>query len=710
MSTDITVGAYDTVLSATGLNNYDLTALSATQAIALYRKTATNYLHAQVLDIAGTVVTHAGAEYTVSGFAMNDGSIAALTSTKAIVLMTNGGSQPHAVVLDVTGSTISSGAHYTVEALSDSFPKIVRISDTKALAVWRRTGSIRACVLTVAGTVVTVGTIYEVVSSSMYAPDVALLSATQAIVVYSDSLTVYAEVVDIAGDVLTISNAVATAYTNCNEYLRVVRLTDTKALLILRDDTSFDLASIVLDVSGSTVTAGTPLTNIATDATQDEFDVTAITSTNVMVVYTGFSDSNKAKALVLSGSGTVIGNVNTFGAGTTDAKPQITTLTNAKSLVFHVAASNNAKAIVLQTDPPPAVTMNNGIITLPALASAGYAGGTGIATLPPLGAEAVADHRSNRADISLPMFVVAAQSAALATANLPMFVTEGLATVVIIARLDVTLPALRAEAAATVATTARADVYLPSLSAEALAGALMSAALPMLTAESVASVGPLARADITLPMFVVEALATLGIVGNGDVVLPMLRVVQFANGEIRLPMFQVEGLARAVVTVTYEAYAVNLLSSGRESSANEVTRFDAWNFDQVIRWRNRYYGVKSTGLYLLGGDLDGAAAIAWSLHTGTSNLGSRQMKAVREVFVHGRVGAGLTAQASIGEAADPSYDAIVQAGSNARATRTEFGRGLEAVYWSFGLADPLGGPADIDSMEPDAVELSRKVF
>ena len=311
-----------------------------------------------------------------------------------------------------------------------------------------------------------------------------------------------------------------------------------------------------------------------------------------------------------------------------------------------------------------------------------------------------------------PMGTLQALGGAKATMSAPMGTLIASVSVPISVTAQLVGPMGTVLASGTVGVSMTADLRLSSAGTiEAYSGGQATLEAPMGLLGAVAAVGVLAHFAGNAPMGRLVASGTAGIVMRAELTAPMIEPTPSGRATLVAPMGFLTAVGRAVITTTYEAYVVNLQPG--ERMPHQVTRYDdAWDFDHVIRWRNRYYGVKATGMYLLGADLDGADPIAWTLKTGMSKMGSNQKKTCREGIVYGRVGAGLTGSVTIrgDDTTRKSYDAIVQADEVAEATRIKYGRGIKAVYWSFGLADPDGGPADIDSLQFDAAELSRKVF
>ena len=303
------------------------------------------------------------------------------------------------------------------------------------------------------------------------------------------------------------------------------------------------------------------------------------------------------------------------------------------------------------------------------------------------------------------LFALAGARVTLAAPSPSAFLATG--TVTTTARLVASAPMGTLIASGTVTGSARADLRAPMGDLLAYGGAIqVSAAAPKGTLVATGTIGVVARLLAKAPMGILLARGTAQNHGRFLGVAPMLQSVPVGMFDGLAPMGFLVATGYAAVAVTYEGYAINLKPSSeyRQSPVNEVTHYDSgFGFDQIVRVKNQYYGVKPTGRYLIGGDLDVTAAIAWSMKTGITNFGSRSLKNVREMFVHGRLGVNspnsVAATVSIGEAADVTYNALFERGVKAQAHRVKFGKGLSAEYYSFGLSDSTGGPADIDSME-----------
>ena len=208
-----------------------------------------------------------------------------------------------------------------------------------------------------------------------------------------------------------------------------------------------------------------------------------------------------------------------------------------------------------------------------------------------------------------------------------------------------------------------------------------------------------------------NAMMTAGVVVRAELLSPMIRPTARAAAQLVAPMGRLTAMATAVVAVVYEAYAVNLKPGPK--MPNQVTRYTAYPFNQIVRFQGRYIGVADDGLYELGGDTDYDATTpagpAWAWYTGETDFNSPQKKNVREAMFAGRLGPSATASVSVREAVAQTYDATIVRGSSAQNHRIKYGRGLSARYWSFGWSDPDGGTCEPDAIEFEAAELGRKL-
>lgn len=210
-----------------------------------------------------------------------------------------------------SAGSVTVGAILTFETGPASYLSICGLSPTKAIAVYRDEGNSNqgtAVILSVSGTTITAGTPVVFETGNTQYCDVAALSSTQAVVTYEDvgnSNKGTACILDVSGTTITpgtpvVFEATATTWTG------VIGLSSTRAIVTYVNGTNHGTAC-VLDVSGSTITPNVAAEFYAAPTIYTVVDM--IDSTSVMVA---FSDSGNSSLV-----GMVLSNISTgFTANT----------------------------------------------------------------------------------------------------------------------------------------------------------------------------------------------------------------------------------------------------------------------------------------------------------------------------------------------------------------------------------------------------------
>lgn len=155
----------------------------------------------------------------------------------------------------------------------------------------------------------------------------------------------------------------------------------------------------------------------------------------------------------------------------------------------------------------------------------------------------------------------------------------------------------------------------------------------------------------------------------------------------------------------WDGWAVNL-NTGAPSF------YENFKFNSFARIGKNYYGCSDAGVYLLGGDLDGAAQINATVTTGSSDLsddrfdGSR-VKHVRHAYVDARSVEPLVFVCRV-EGSEFSYTFDTQKDTVA-STRVSVGRGLRGTLWQFELQNTNGADFELESMSVLVEPTSRKI-
>ena len=265
----------------------------------------------------------------------------------------------------------------------------------------------------------------------------------------------------------------------------------------------------------------------------------------------------------------------------------------------------------------------------------------------------------------------------------------------------------------TVAATGRvssmgtATVESPSASLIGYSGAVCSVTItgaPTVTATGTS--GGVGHAAITAPLFELVASATAQTFGSADLIAPSARLDTTAQAWLVAPRARLVAIGTAVVTATYEAYALNLKHSS-DKSTDELTRYTNFPFTRIVRYKNSYYGMNATGLYMLEGTTDDGTDIPWAVETHITDFGSPKIKTVERAYFGGRLGPAATVTLSVGEKADNSYSYTTPRGQTAQNYRQVFGKGAKARYFSLGVSGT--DDFELDSLELAVTELARRI-
>lgn len=351
----------------------------------------------------------------------------------------------------------------------------------------------------------------------------------------------------------------------------------------------------------------------------------------------------------------------------------------------------------------------HGSATISDFTGAGVSGGFADAEIPPFIGAATGRPSNNGADLRLLAFTSVAYGAGNGVAALNAFAGEAAGTVTNVGHARQMLDAFTSTATGTVTMQGGADARIGAFTSIGHGGGSMAGDIGQFQAYGAGTSGTVGRStEQRLGDFIGFASGTQENYGGADLTIGDFINGPYAHGDGLILPFVSFGAGGEVVVTTFEGYSVGLSPVGKQK-VYPVTRHTAKPFSGMVNWQGNWYGWGPAGLYLIGGDDDDGAAISWAWNTGITNFGSRQMKAVRETFIHGRLGPSATAKVSIGEAADVTYAAVIERGSNAQAHRIKYGRGLKAEYWSFGLADATGSAMEVDSMQHEPQPLSRKI-
>jgi hypothetical protein len=354
--------------------------------------------------------------------------------------------------------------------------------------------------------------------------------------------------------------------------------------------------------------------------------------------------------------------------------------------------------------------------TKPTLASAT---GAVIGLVAPAAFTTSAGHDStgeNSLTYTLPAPKLTALGGANASLKMPSGVLSIGATVTNFGAAALTAPSATVTAAATATASARAALTFGSVLGTTydivgFSGAVISVTVGgSPTVKASGTVGGTASATITLPLYNLSAAGSAQSHGGASLLMPApFLSTSGALAWLMSPSAQLTAIGSATVAVTYEAYAVNLNHTPRPGvdPVDEVTHYTSYPFDRIVRYKNSYFGMNSTGLYLLEGTTDVGADVAWAWKTGETDFKSPQKKTVEMAYFGGRLPPASVVSLIAREDAPVTYSYTTPRGAHAQNYRQPFGRGLKARYYSFGVAG--SGELAIDSVTLNVTTLARKV-
>jgi hypothetical protein len=217
-------------------------------------------------------------------------------------------------------------------------------------------------------------------------------------------------------------------------------------------------------------------------------------------------------------------------------------------------------------------------------------------------------------------------------------------------------------------------------------------------------------AQITCPLFELTASATMQNFGGANLLAPSPELARTAQAWLIAPGAQLTAIGTAVIAVAYEAYAINLNHPPPKPGVptiDEVTHYTSFPFTHVVRYQNSYFGVNSTGLYLLEGTTDDAVPTSFAVKTATSDLGSQEKKTVASAYFGGRFGPASTIGLQAGEGTPTLYNFSTPRDALAQNHRQVFGKGLKEKHYALSVSGT--GVCELDSIELDVHKLTRRL-
>jgi len=311
--------------------------------------------------------------------------------------------------------------------------------------------------------------------------------------------------------------------------------------------------------------------------------------------------------------------------------------------------------------------------------------------------------------LTAPSPLLAANGGANAKLTNPTQTLAATGTTTLVARATLTTPSPALSSSGTGAFVAGANLKAPSPNLVGYGGAVCSITLTgKATLQATGTTGGVAGATLTCPLFELTTSATKQAFGSANLLCPSPELGRTAQAWLMPPMGTLTAIGTAVIAVSYEAYAVNLLHTDPNAN-DEATRYTNFPFTHVVRYQNSYYGANSTGLYLLEGTTDAGAPIPWEVKTAITDFKSPMKKVPEAAYFSGRFGPNSTIRLHVGEKTPITYAFSTPRGQLAQNHRQKFGKGKECQSRYYALSASGAGEADIDGIEPVFHNTTRRI-
>jgi len=337
---------------------------------------------------------------------------------------------------------------------------------------------------------------------------------------------------------------------------------------------------------------------------------------------------------------------------------------------------------------------------------------TPLITFVGLGHDSTGENALNR---TLPKLTMRAFSGASAKLKTPVIGLSIQGLVTNWGEAEITTPALTCLGSGVFGSIGSAEmVFGGNYALSGYGGAVLSATIGGVTLQASSTSGSIGKAAVELPMFELEASAVAENYGSARLVTPAFGLVPTGQSWLTLPGFQLTAIGTAVVTASYEAYAINLLRSVDRNPNNnyiaaldEVTHYTNYPFTHVVRYQGSYYGANSTGLYLLEGTTDDGVAIPFAVKTAVTDFKTPNKKTLAAAYFSGRFGPASTISLHEGEKTPNTYSFTTPRGTLAQNHRQKFGKGTKGRY--FALSVTGTGTCELDGIEPEVHQLTRRI-
>jgi hypothetical protein len=299
-----------------------------------------------------------------------------------------------AFVVDNTGKAV--GTPVTVSSTASDLPKAAfKVSSTSAIVFYANGSSYKAVALTVTGTSISVGSAATspdnnawAQEDSVGAPQIAQLASGLYVVSYYQGGAIKTVAVVVSGATVTIGTAVNIIGSGgVAASTTTYALTATTALVLYLSGASANYTpnAVVVSVSGTTCTVGTPVGGGAVHSTTGAMSSCLLSSTKAVWLDNNGGGGVRATAITISGTSVSLGSalsIEAFASATVDYSsnsatrynPHLFPLSSSTALLWYLDSSGISRAVVLSESggTVTAGTIMYGSISSAASSAAGY--------------------------------------------------------------------------------------------------------------------------------------------------------------------------------------------------------------------------------------------------------------------------------------------------------------------------------------------------
>ena len=326
-----TVSSYASAYTSVDIHGHvDVTSLDATTGIIVWRaRYAAGYYAnaAHYTTNLTTRITTYGTPLVFRSVASDNIKVERLTATKAIAVLSSGtggtGTQDvWSYVLTASGTTLTAGTGLQLDSSTLTETDVCVLSSTQALIVWDKSNQGKCAVLNINGTTITSGTavVYETGGGSGIVNDtncIDMLSSTKAIVYYGDggnSGYPTACVLDVSGSTVTPGSpqVINSAEQDAGNQMQIAKITSTKAICSYTHGSGGRPYMRILTISGTTITVGAAVEfyTLAGSVTYMHFAV--ISESQAFLSYRSIVPSGEYQLIDIGSTTPVVGTRNLF--------------------------------------------------------------------------------------------------------------------------------------------------------------------------------------------------------------------------------------------------------------------------------------------------------------------------------------------------------------------------------------------------------------